>query len=258
MSLVSRANDGSLMGTSLLYWIAIGSIVWSKREDLRLESGISGTVLGTLVLALVLIKSSFLEGYDPFLRVAPFLSALGLGLLASGLRGLKQYWKELTIFAFLIPPPSAMAMIVDFSPITARLSTALLWYSGFDVIRRGNFIFIPDGGVEVYSGCSGIDVMLHLLGLSLIFISVFSTSNFQKFLLPVISLLLAFFINGIRVAIMALLSGPANKELFEYWHKGDGSLIFSLLAVGLFGIYCFFISKEDDTVDSDFEWVKEE
>ena len=246
-NLVLKANDGSLAGSSLLYWIAIGSMIWSRRRRLKLESYALGTFLGSLLLSIVLIKSAFIQGYDPFLRVLPFLATLATGILASGIRGLHQFWKELTIFAFLAPPPGVLEKIIDTSAITAKFSTAMLWYSGFDVNRQGTFIFIPKGGVEVYSGCSGVDTMLHLLGLSIVFLAMFPTPRKQQFVLPIISLIIAFVINAIRVAVMAILSEPINKSAFEYWHKGDGSLLFSMFAVIVLGIYCFFILKPDDS-----------
>jgi cyanoexosortase A len=258
INLLSKANDGSLMGTSTLYWIAIGSMLWSKRESLLLNSGLFGTTLGSAVLLLVLLKGAYMQGYDPFLRIMPVLTGLGLGLLASGIIGLKQYWKELVILAFLVPPPSALAMLIDISPITAKFSTTLLWYSGFNVVREGNFIFIPNGGIEVYSGCSGIDMMLHLLGLSVLFLAIFPTSKTQRVILPLFALLLAFVVNSIRVGIMAILSEPTNKVAFEYWHKGDGSLLFSILAVTLLAAFCFFNSNSEHYRDDPAELVEQD
>ena len=249
INLLSKANDGSLMGTSILYWWAIGSMLWSKRDSLSLESGLIGTTLGSSVLLLLLLKSAYIQGYDPFLRIMPLLIGLGLGLLASGIIGLKQYWKELFILVFLVPPPSALAMLIDISPLTAKFSTALLWYSGFDVVREGNFIFTPNGGIEVYSGCSGIDMMLHLLGLSTLFIAIFPTNRTQKMVLPLFALVLAFVVNSIRVSIMTILSHPANSVAFEYWHKGDGSLLFSTLAVVLLATFCLFNSSSGNSND---------
>lgn len=253
LNLVSQANDGSLMASSLLYWFAIAFLIWSRRETLNLESSPLASIVGMMVLALVLLKSAFISGYDPFLRVSPLLTGLGLGLLASGFKGLGQYWKELAILAFLAPPPSALSEIFDTSPITARFSTLLLWYSGWDVVRQGVYIILPFGAVEVYSGCSGIDTMLHLLGLAMLFMVMFPTDRIQKVLLPIVAILIAFVVNGIRVAIMALLSAPASKSAFEYWHKGNGSLLFSMVAVLLLGIYCFFILGQQDSEFEDSE-----
>jgi hypothetical protein len=46
----------------------------------------------------------------------------------------------------------------------------------------------------------------------------------------------------------------SQQEAFEYWHQGDGSLIFSMIGVLLFGLLCHFLllqsaSEKQDTVE---------
>ncbi|MEN8444602.1 MAG: cyanoexosortase A, partial [Cyanobacteria bacterium J06555_13] len=248
LSLASKANDGSLLSSSIVYWIAIASMLWSKKKKLSFKSSFFGGGLGILILSLVLVKSSFMQGYDPFLRILPLFSMIGLGLLASGVTGLGQFWKELSILSFLTPPPSVLEQVINTSPVTAKFSTALLWYAGFPVTRENQFILIPNGGVEVYSGCSGVDTMLHLLGLSAVFVALFPTSKLQKLVLPLLAIGIAFVVNGVRVSLMAALSEPTNKAMFEYWHKGDGSLLFSMISVVLLATYCYFISMPERPV----------
>ncbi|EDX87118.1 hypothetical protein S7335_4825 [Synechococcus sp. PCC 7335] len=250
VGLCLKADDGSLIGSSILYWAAVASMVWSRKEALNLRSGFYGTLLGLLLMSLVLVKSAFMQGYDPFLRVLPFLSMMALGFLASGFTGIRQFWKELSILLFLTPPPSLLERVVDTSAVTAKFSTALLWYAGFQVARDGKFILVPNGGVEVYSGCSGVDNMLHLFGLAIVFIAIFPTTKAQKWMIPMVSLGIAFAVNGVRVSIMAALSEPVNKAMFDYWHKGDGSLLFSMISVVLLGAYCFFLPLPESTASA--------
>ena len=49
--------------------------------------------------------------------------------------------------------------------------------------------------------------------------------------IAVVSFALFFLVNGVRVALMAVLVALSDGEAFEYWHLGDGSLIFSAIAV---------------------------
>lgn len=241
LTLTARANDDSLLASSLLYWLATASLVWSRKKFYNFQTGFFSSVLGLLCIGLVLLKSAFIASYDPFLRVAPVLSALGLALLASGISGLKQYWHVLLALSFLAPPPTALAQIINLSPVTAQFSTMVLWYSGFDAVRQGVHIFLPEGGIEVVAGCSGIDNMLHLLGLSILFLLLFEIRQSAKVWVPIVALILAFIVNGARVSLMAYLVAASGKDVFEYWHKGEGSLIFSMISVGLFGIFCWFV-----------------
>jgi cyanoexosortase A len=250
LTLTSRAHDGSLMASSVLYWTATGSLIWAKRNTLNLKSGVVSTLVGVFLIALVLIKSLFLSGYDPFLRISPLISALGVGLLASSFRKLKQYWQELIVLCFLAPPPTALSEIIDTSLITAKLSTLILWYSGFEVSRQGVYILLPGGGVEVYPGCSGIENMLHLSGLSVLFLFMFPTNRIQRFLIPIVALCIAFLVNLVRVALMAVLATASSQSAFEYWHKGDGSLLFSMISVALFGGFCVLMVRHSEPQDN--------
>jgi exosortase/archaeosortase family protein len=40
---------------------------------------------------------------------------------------------------------------------------------------------------------------------------------------------------------MAILVAQQQMAAFDYWHEGDGSLVFSLIAVLLFGLFCWFL-----------------
>lgn len=252
LSLVLKGNEGSLFGTSVLYWAAIFAMVWSRRSTLKYsKNSVLAVMLGGSLLGLVLLKSSSMQGFDPFLRISPFLSGVGVALVASGFRGVRQYWRELIILGFLIPPPALLAEVIDTSLVTAQMTTLMLWYSGFDVLRDGVFILIAQGGVEVYPGCSGLETMFQLLGLAVLFLFYVETPRIQKVLLPVVAISIAFVMNAIRVGIMVVLSTPETPQAFEYWHKGDGSLVFSLISVVLLGCYCLFILREDAEVSEE-------
>lgn len=250
LTLMSRANDASLLGNSVLFWAAVWSLLWPKRNILKLESGAFSSFVGTFLLALVLLKSTFISGYDVFLRISPLISALGVALLASGFKGLKQYWRELLILCFLAPSPGAMALLIDISKLTAKFATVILWYLGFNVSNQGVYVNLPTGGVEVYPGCSGIESILYMLGLAVVFLVMFDSRWHYKIIVPVVAIFIAFVVNGFRVALMAVLVANSTKEALEYWHKGDGSMLFSMVSVLILGLFCLFILPSE-TLEND-------
>lgn len=251
LTLTSRANDASLLGTSALFWVAVCSLVWSKRNILSLDSGVVSSFWGTLLIVFVLLKSTFVFGYDPFLRISPLISALGVALVASGFKGLKEYWRQLLILCFLIPSPGALALLIDISTFTAKFATALLWYLGFEVSRQGVYINLPSGGVEVYPGCSGIESMLYMLGLAVLFLVMFPTNRREKILVPIVALFIAFVVNGVRVALMVVLAASSNPQGLDYWHKGNGSLLFSMISVFILGLFCLFLLRQANPENHD-------
>ncbi|MEG4110499.1 MULTISPECIES: cyanoexosortase A [unclassified Microcoleus] len=245
LTLTSRTNDTDLFGTMLLFWGVVAFLIWERHESLTFESGVFASFFGSSLIALILLKSSSISGYDFFIRATPFLSGISLALLASGTKGLKQYRQELLILGYTAIPPGLIGVFVDVALLTAKFSAFLLHYLGFEVVRRGVFLILENGSVEVYHGCSGVNAMLQLLGLALVFLLMFPTTTGQKIVLPFVAIITAFLVNAARVALMAVLVSLSQPEAFKYWHEGNGSVIFSMIAVFIFGLFCWFAILKD-------------
>ncbi|MEH1780009.1 MAG: cyanoexosortase A [Nostoc sp.] len=233
---------------NFLFFISIYSLLQENRHNLILESGIFSSCLGTLLLVVVFINSTFQINVGVLSLFTPLMSGFGLALLASGSQGLKQYRKELLVLVFLTIRNLLVLLPyrVDISLLAAKLSTAILWYTGFQVSRSGVIIHLPRGGIEVYPGCAGIDVMMDLLSLAVLFIFLFNLSLQQKFIVPIVAATLGFIVNGFRVALMAILVAQGDKQAFDYWHLGDGSLVFSMISTLFFGCFCWFLLSRNE------------
>lgn len=239
--LVDRANNPELLGTSLLFWLAAGSLLWDKRTAIVLHSGAIATLTGVLILTVLLLKGASLPDSNSFLRFFPLLSVLGWCLLASGLKRLRVYWKELFLFGLLAFHPllTLILQLVDLPVLTAKSATFMLWYAGFQVQRQGVFLLLPTGRVEVYGACSGLESILQMLNIAVLFLLLVPIRRNQQALCVSVAVLLGFLVNSLRVALMAILVAFSHKSAFEYWHSGDGSLVFSMIAVLLFGSFCW-------------------
>ncbi|MCC5629103.1 cyanoexosortase A [Nostoc sphaeroides CHAB 2801] len=233
---------------SFLFFLTIYFLVQEKRHNLNLESEIFSSCLGTLVIVLVFINSTFQINIGILSILPPLMSGFGVALLASGYQGLKQYRKELLILVFLTIRSFLVLLPyqIDISLLAAKLSTALLWYTGFQVNRSGVMINLPTGSIEVYPGCAGIDIIIDLLSLAVLFIFLFNLSLQQKIIVPIVAATLGFIVNGFRVALMAIFVAQGNKQAFYYWHQGDGSLIFSMIATLFFGCFCWFLLSRNE------------
>lgn len=240
------------LSISVLIWGATLSLLWNKRNSLNLESGITSSFFGILLIVLVLLKSLSFS----FLGVLPIASALGLGLLASGFRGLKQFWREFVIVSLLVIPQGLLSFaveeLVQLSLLTAKFVAFLLWYFGLEVSRQGNNIVLPTGSVDVNDSCSGIQSILLLLKLAVLYLFMFPANWLKIVLVPVTAVCIAFAVNTVRVGLMALLVAFSNPEAFEYWHEGSGSQIFSMIAVMAFGLLCSFLIQQDEPENQSF------
>jgi cyanoexosortase A len=234
----------SHLALSITFMAAAFSTLSDKREQLRLNSDLVSILVGIVLLGALLAKSIGTPG-EKFVGFFPLFSLIGVGVLASGLRGLGQYRQELIVFFFLGLPRLALAVIPNLlAPVTASFSTFLLWYAGVQVaLENKNIIRIPNGGVEVVPSCSGLNLILYMLGVAVLFLVLFPTSKSQKVLLPMAAMALGFVVNAMRVALLAMLSTDPDKGAFEYWHSQGGALIFVCIAVLLFGSLCLAFLK---------------
>jgi cyanoexosortase A len=246
-----KADDSAHLGMSLLFITAASSLLWDKRHQLTFQSDRLSQLFGIGVIAPLLYfcyqspHSAQLQELNPTLRIFPFVVACGVGLIASGAKHLKQYWQELTILFFLGVPSVIATWLPDFSAATAFSAGLLLWYGGFPVTVQDTTIQMPTGIVEVYAGCSGMESMTYLLGVSVVCLLTFPIAGRRRFIIPFIAVFIGYAINVIRVAAMAILVTSKNLSAFDYWHTGQGSLWVGAIAITLFcSFYLFLISNQ--------------
>ena len=61
------------------------------------------------------------------------------------------------------------------------------------------------------------------------------------FLSSVLAPLIAYLVNGFRIALLAYCHAEGDKDAFDYWHEGDGAALFGLIAAVCLGaIYLWF------------------
>ncbi|MBW4645687.1 MAG: cyanoexosortase A [Goleter apudmare HA4340-LM2] len=245
LALIWREDQPDLFNISCLFWAAISFVIWERRHKLNLESDIFSSVLGLLLVAFVFLRSAFPAHLGGIFYLLPVISALGLALLASSIQRLQQYKRELISLFLLCTANLLRPRIFDISIFTAKFSAFILWYTGSEVTRSGVEITLPTGVIKVYEGCSGIAQIFDLLVLALLFMLMFPRKWQQKILVPIVAVIIGFIVNAVRVSLMALLVRQDNLDTFEYWHSGNGSLIFSLVAALIFGCFCWFLLRSE-------------
>lgn len=238
-----RADKLAHLAMSLVFLCAALSNLWDQRTQLQLGSNVWSIGIGTCIV-IGIFYLSFRPPTGLYLGFAPFFAAIGIMLLASGGQALGQYRTELLTLFCLGLPKLLLKFIPDISPFTAQFSTYLLWYSGFSVQLTDDLIQLPDGAVQVVPACSGLNLMTYMFAITVIFLLMFPLPTAAKIAAPIVAVTLGFFINGIRVAMLALLSTQNNPALFDYWHSNDGALLFVLLTVMLFGLFCWWIVQQ--------------
>ncbi|MTF39140.1 cyanoexosortase A [Cyanobacterium aponinum UTEX 3222] len=252
--LLWKAEDSAQFGLSALFFLGVGSMIWERRKNINLHTTIPALILGIIVLLFVLSKSTIgveATKHADIQRVLPFFVGLGCALIASGFQGLKQFKSELIILFFLGIPSFVLTGLIDQGIVNIAIFTAsttafLLSYLGFSVNLQGVYIHLPTGSVEVNTACAGVDLICYMLGLSVLAVEMFPIK--KKYNLSIIlgAIILAFFVNAIRVGLMAILVSKGNNEAFDYLHEGDGSLVFGMITVLIFGGFYWLLMNHND------------
>ncbi|MBE9006339.1 cyanoexosortase A [Fortiea sp. LEGE XX443] len=253
LTVIWKADDNSHLGMSVLALFAVASLIGDKKHKLNLESDIFSSVIGALIISIVLWFSKYFpQGklFAVYTHLSPFIAALGLSLLASGVKGLKQYWQELVIIFFAGVPKVLIFALLDITPLsvlTAKFSTLILWYSGFEVYLQDVYINLPTGGIKVAENCAGIEWICHLLGLSVIGLLMFPPDPKKRIFVPIVAVIIAFIVNAVRVAILAVIAANQDQQAaFKFWHVGDGSFVFGMITVIIFGLFYWLLLNQED------------
>jgi len=250
LTIFSKMDNIAHAGMSGLYWLAVYSLLWDRRKELTFKTKLLPCIIGALLIAWTLFVSRSIptEKENNLLSIAPFVFSCGLALIASGFNGFKQFRGELLIIFFLGVPRVILNTFTDISPLTAKVSSFILHYMGFQVFLDGVFIHLPEGSVKVYEGCSGVESVTYVLGLSVICLIMFPIAKKLSYIVPLVAIVIGFFINAFRVVLMAILVGIGENEAFVYWHEGDGSLIFGMIAVLSFGGFYWLLMNNCDRI----------
>lgn len=249
-------GDLDRITTDSLFWGAILWLLWRRRDKLSLNNDLFSSFLGLLLIALVLFKSiSMFEFESTLISLIPFFAAIGLASIASGLKGLRQYWRELFFAWFLFFPTGVIGYFSDrifhITVLNAKFATYFLYYFGFNAASQGNKVLLslPQKGnfkAIVDYPCAGVPMILLMLKLSLLLVTFFSLKKAQRIWLPLVAVGIGFFLGVIRVCILTLaIPNPAS---FDYWHGSNGSQIFSTLAILIFSFFCYSVIERQNAL----------
>jgi cyanoexosortase A len=241
----------SFLSISILLLGMLLYLLWENRDVLTLESDIFSTLLGLSLIACALIKSIANPYFGFLFQISPLLFGLGIALVASGVKGLRQYGQEFILLVAISIPETLLLQLFDISTYTAKFSAFFLLHLGFDVSLQGVKLMLLTGAIEVNPGCSGFENMIWLLRLAGLFLILFPMSFWKQILVPLMALSVGFLVNGIRVALMAVLVAYSNQDAFKYWHEGDGAQVFSLISAFIFCACCYFLAREAELNRSD-------
>lgn len=247
LTLLFRAGHGAsdFQVISLLVWFCAG-VLWfefcgtaAAAQPIWRRSAPVGLLL--LVWSLLVLSRRGVI-YDPLLNAVPLATLVALVLLVRIGHG--RSFLLLGLLPLLHYGLTGLIATEPLEALTASVSGFLLWLGGWNVLVQGNQLLLPGRVVEVAVGCTSLNAQSLGLATVIALLALNGSLALPRLLLLLLaSPLLAFSVNAVRVAVLALTSVQQDPKLahsltsFDYWHSGAGSSLFSLvLVLLLFGV----------------------
>lgn len=233
----------------ILCLAALVALVSTKRQSVTLGSDPASTIAGLGIILFVICRTSG-EAGTLFAAVAPVFWGAGLLLVATGVSGLAQFWKEGLVLGAVVITPFVETFMLDFAgidltPVTAQAAAYILRITGWEASASGMLINLPTAWIVVAQGCSGLKTMYFLTGFAVIVLLVFPVPGAVRKLVSLVgACLIGFIVNAGRVAVLAAAAAPDRRQAFKFWHVQQGAMFFEALAAGLFLIFFYFLMPE--------------
>jgi cyanoexosortase A len=236
---------------ALLVWGGAVICMEDQIETLEPRPSFYSLVLGTILLVLILARTAVVLHWEGIVFAVPPFAGLGLALLCLPIRQLLRL-RDSLLTLLLIPSYSLLMRVLPEEPLslmTAKVAGLLLQFIGYDVAVQGRSVIIPGGGVKVLAECNGLDMMSQILCVSIVFLLAFPLrSNLSRIFLLLSAPIVGLLSNSFRIAVLTLCTSFGSGKgspVFKFFHEDAGSLVFSGIAVFVFGwLYLVVLEKE--------------
>lgn len=239
--------------------IALGGYaLWQKRATLKRQVAEEADQLlghGLIVCGIAafpLIRSSISLQAVVFAWIC-----LGVALSHWGMSFFRRNLGVVIMLLVSIYPNLGFIAIRLFRLVTPHMALERLmaWLGEFGLkaigqkaIAQAQFLSLPEGSVEVGSGCTGFSMAFTLLGCSLL-IGLFFRLSYQKTLMVMlIGVAIAMVFNVPRIMLLANAAVYWGDASFHFWHDSWGSQIFASI---MFTAYYYAVMPFLDMDDSE-------
>jgi exosortase D (VPLPA-CTERM-specific) len=227
---------------------------WHIIRSLATDTKWPGLVL-VAVAQLLGVFGALGESY--FLEQIGFvLTLLGLMIVVFGTGPIREIVPLAILLLLTLPLPYTLqAMLtVKLQLISTNLGVAIIDLLGIPVFVEGNIIDLGPFKLQVAEACSGLRYLLPLTCLSFLFAYFYRGAFWKRAVVVGSGVVVAIVINGLRLAITAVLVDNFGTKMAEgFLHEFEGWIIFQvgalLLAVEILALEGF------RTSNIKFEWT---
>lgn len=217
-------------------------LLWRRLPEIRRDAAPGPLWLSLLILAPSIPLYIFGRAYDfPTLETTGVYGA-GLAVLQAriGWRVMLREWFPLLYLAFVIPPPSQVLaeLTGPLKEFVSHFATDWLASFGVPVSREGVTIFVAQYQLLVEDACSGMNSLVGLIAVSLLYIYLMRGSNLVYSIALVLFVIpIAIVANILRIMVLILLTYFFGNEVAQgFLHFTAGLLLFATAILLVFGI----------------------
>ena len=147
----------------------------------------------------------------------------GLVLTLAGPAFFRAALFPLAFLLFMVPLPDVAIEKLSFTLklMSARAAVGVLDVFGFAAVRQGSRIQIPNGTLIVDDICSGLKYLISLMAFAALYAHICSLKKWQKGVLFLMSVPIAFLANAARVFLMVVVADYKGVETAEEWYFHD-------------------------------------
>lgn len=217
-------------------------LLWRRLPEIRLAGVPGNPWLTAPLLVAALVSYAFGRAYDFLTLEAGGVYGAGVAILHSklGSRILLKHWFPLLYLAFAIPPPGSVLadLTAPLKQLVSLAATDWLHAFGIPVARQGVTIFVAQYQLLVEDACSGMNSIVGLIAVSLLYIYLIRGSNWVYSLVLVCFVIpIAIIANIIRIMVLILLTYFFGNEVAQgVLHFTAGMLLFATALVCVFGL----------------------
>ncbi len=219
-----------------------GWLLWRQSADMRRLARPSSPWVTALILAPALASYVFGRAYDFVTMEAAGVWGAGMAMLYAsvGSRALIRHWFPLLYLAFAIPPPNYLldAGTAPLKTFVSWAATSGLAHLGLPVARQGVTIFIAQYQLLVEDACAGMNSIVGLTAVSLLYVYLMRGSRLvYSLVLTALVVPIAILANIVRIVILILLTyffGDAVGQSFL--HFAAGMVLFATALILVFAL----------------------
>ncbi len=214
-------------------------MAWARRIRLRkLHPQVSIAGLGLIVVGALACHQGFRSALDIAWHGGAVLMLIGALLTVLGRHIAFAILPAFLVLVFLVPVPGALrqALAHPLQTAAAHLTQLALEVIGVDVERTGNVLVVQGHQIAVAEACNGMRMVWALILVAYAFAMSIPLRNSVRFIILVLSPVLALTCNVIRLIPTALLYGSGDHDLADKFHDISGWLMIPIAFAGLLGV----------------------